>query len=151
MKGDRVATTITLQAVGVVRSPYDDFEERDWTNVESEIVIEEELVGGLQGIEEFADIVVVFFLHKFKFDLARDLVNTSPRATHPVMGIFATRTNRRPNAIGTTTVRLLGVKGNVLHVKGLDALDGSPVLDVKPYTPPIMQRSIPLPEREPEI
>jgi tRNA-Thr(GGU) m(6)t(6)A37 methyltransferase TsaA len=140
---------ITLQAVGIVQSPFvEDDESRDWSEIESQIVVDEALAPGLQGLSDYADIVVTFVLHRFTFDLVRDLVqqpNVEP------VGIFALRSYHRPNAIGTTTVRLLGVDGRVLRVRGLDALDGSPVLDIKPYMPPLPRRTGSLPAVDPEI
>ncbi|MFO7323938.1 MAG: tRNA (N6-threonylcarbamoyladenosine(37)-N6)-methyltransferase TrmO [Chloroflexota bacterium] len=145
--------SITLQAVGVVRSPFaDDNEDRDWTEVESEIHVDEALAPGLRGLDRYTDIVVTFVLHKFRFDRERDLVQPClPREDAEEVGIFALRTYHRPNAIGTTTVKLLSVDGNIVRVRGLDALDGSPVLDIKPYAPKIVKRSLPLPDVEPEI
>lgn len=136
-----MAQSITLQSVGVVRSPFsEDAPERDWADVEAEIHINADLLGGLKGIENHSHLVVVFFLHKFTFDHTRDLQQAVPNRDEMV-GVFALRTNRRPNAIGTTTVRVIGVEERVIRVRGLDALDGSPVLDIKPYAPP--ERLIP--------
>lgn len=130
--------TISLQAVGVVRSPITEVEDRDdWHEIVSEIHVDDTLAAGLRGIDERVDIVVVFFLHKFHFDPTTDL---QPKPGHT--GIFARRANRRPNAIGSTTVELVRVDGSVLTVKGLDAIDGSPVLDIKPYEPRIVKPSI---------
>jgi tRNA (adenine37-N6)-methyltransferase len=144
---------VTLESVGTVRSPYDDQAERDWTEVESEIHLDESLVEGLKGIDRYTHIIIVFYLHKFVFDRERDLIQPCYEADDaPCLGVFALRTNQRPNAIGSTTVRLLRVDGHILHVKGLDAFDGSPVLDIKPYTPPVVNRDIVLPDfKEPEI
>lgn len=149
-----MALTITLHAVGIVHSPYAEVDdERDWAEVESEIHVEGAFAPGLQGIADYADIVVVYYLHKSQFDAATDLVQRkSARADAPPTGIFALRTYHRPNAISSTTVRLLAVEGNVLRVKGLDALDGTPVLDLKPYAPPTPKRATaPMPKVMPEI
>ncbi len=62
-------------------------------------------------------------------------VHPMGRDEFPLVGLFATRTPNRPNRIGKTTVRLLERRGNILRVKGLDALDGSPIIDIKPYIP----------------
>lgn len=149
MEGGTVSLEITLQAVGVVQSPFvDDDESRDWSEIESQIVIDEALEPGLRGLSDYADIVVTFVLHRFRFDVERDLVQTPN--VDPV-GIFALRTYHRPNAIGTSTVRLLGVDGRILRVRGLDALNGSPVLDIKPYMPPLPRRTGSLPVVDPEI
>ena len=98
--------------------------------VESRLVIEPELTPALTGLEAGQRIVVVFHFHLSPgYDLLQH-----PRGdlTRPKRGVFALRSPRRPNPIGVTTVELLAVEGNVLRVRGLDALDGSPVLDIKP-------------------
>ena len=149
-----MALTITLDVVGVVHSPFSEVDdERDWADVESEIHVDPAFVPGLQGIGDYADIVVVYYLHKSQFDSATDLVQRqSARADAPARGIFALRTYHRPNGISSTTVRLLAVAGNLLRVKGLDALDGTPVLDLKPYAPPTPKRATaPMPRVMPEI
>lgn len=148
-----MAETITLQVVGIVRAPFQEVDDdRDWSEVESEIVVDEALAPGLQGLAEYADIVVTFVLHRLRFDPARDLVQRPvTRPTREPVGIFALRTSHRPNAIGATTVRLLGVDGRTLRVRGLDALDGSPVLDIKPYMPSLTRRTGPMPAVDPEI
>lgn len=126
-----------MEPIGVVRSPYADIiDEVDWHEVISEIHVNDDLVAGLQGIELVSHIVVMFYLHKFRFDPTSDMLQTAKVPGLPPVGIFARRSNRRPNSIGTTTARLLSVHGNILRVRGLDALDGSPVLDIKPYAPP---------------
>lgn len=147
-----MAIEITLQCVGEVRAPFADEAdvERDWAEVESEIHIDDEFAPGLAGLEQFRDIVVTFFLHKFQFDPAAELVRRPSPGAAPA-GIFALRTYHRPNALGTTTVRLLEVRGRVLRVKGLDALDGSPVLDIRPNVPPPPRRALDLPDVLPEI
>lgn len=148
-----MSLTITLQAVGVVHAPFAEVDEnRDWAEVESEIVVDEALAPGLQGLGDYADIVVTFVLHRLQFDRDRDLVQQPvTRPTSDPVGIFALRTYHRPNAIGATTVRLLGVSGRTLRVRGLDALDGSPVLDIKPYMPSLPRRTGPMPVTDPEI
>ncbi|HBA40826.1 MAG TPA: tRNA (N6-threonylcarbamoyladenosine(37)-N6)-methyltransferase TrmO [Deltaproteobacteria bacterium] len=87
-------------------------------------------------MEQFSHIIVIFFMHQSTFDLAADLVRRPrERPDMPLVGAFAQRAKHRPNPIGITTVHLIEVKGNVLKVKGLDAIDGTPVLDIKPYVP----------------
>lgn len=127
---------ITLHAIGVVASPVAGIEFTDWAEVESRITLDEALVPGLLGLGDYSHIVVVFYLDRVHFDPAADLVrHPRDRSDWPLTGVFATRTQYRPNPIGITTVRLLGMQGNVLTVKGLDALDGTAVLDIKPYVP----------------
>jgi tRNA-Thr(GGU) m(6)t(6)A37 methyltransferase TsaA len=128
---------VAFKPIGVVRSPFVEVGDGGRSAVVSEIHIDASLVAGLRGIEDFSHIVIVYYLHKSEFDPKTDLTqHPRGRADRPERGVFALRSNRRPNAIGLTTVELLGVDGSVLRVKGLDALDGSPVLDIKPYVPP---------------
>jgi tRNA-Thr(GGU) m(6)t(6)A37 methyltransferase TsaA len=75
-------------------------------------------------------------MHQYSFTPATDLVRRpQERDDMPAVGIFAQRAKHRPNPIGITAVELIEVRGPVLVVKGLDAIDGTPVLDIKPYVP----------------
>ncbi|NDJ62187.1 MAG: SAM-dependent methyltransferase, partial [Chloroflexi bacterium] len=79
---------------------------------------------------------VIFYLHQARFNPEVDMQrHPQDDPDQPLRGVFALRTNYRPNAIGMTTVRLLRVDDNVLTVQGLDALDGTPILDIKPHVP----------------
>ena len=123
---------ITLRPVGVVRSPVSEVAHVDWAEVVSEIHLDDLLTPGLLGLDAGGKITVVFYLDRAVFDSARDMVrHPRDRADLPLRGVFATRSQYRPNPIGVTDVELIGVKGNVLTVRGLDALDGTPVLDIK--------------------
>ncbi|MCD6530544.1 tRNA (N6-threonylcarbamoyladenosine(37)-N6)-methyltransferase TrmO [Candidatus Bathyarchaeota archaeon] len=100
----------------------------------AKIVLAEELAEGLEGIEGFSHIYVIFWLHKVE-DHERRVLKVHPRGIRdlPLVGVFATRSPMRPNPIGLTLVELVERRGNVLIVRGLDALDGTPVLDIKPF------------------
>jgi tRNA-Thr(GGU) m(6)t(6)A37 methyltransferase TsaA len=100
----------------------------------SEIVIDERLVDILDGIEEYSHLVVLYWAHKVPEE-GRSLTRVHPmgRRDIPEVGIFSTCSPARPNPVLTTVVRLWGRKENVLEVAGLDAVDGSPVVDIKPY------------------
>ena len=122
--------------IGIVRSPVTEGVDSGWGGVVSEIHIDRELSAGLAGLDSFSHIVVVFDMHKSTWAPGNDLARRPRgRADMPHLGIFCQRAKHRPNPIGITTVRLLGVDGNVLKVQGLDAIDGTPVLDIKPYFP----------------
>jgi len=86
----------------------------------------------LEGIAGFSHLIVVFWLHQAR----RPELRIHPKGIRkiPKVGLFATRTPHRPNPIGLTVVRLLKRRGRTLWVEGLDAWDGTPVLDLKPYT-----------------
>lgn len=96
----------------------------------SEIVIQERFVDGLKDIEQHDLLHVLFEFHYCK-DEEYNLIDTTYKGKET--GIFASRCYRRPNNIGLTTVELLERSGNRLKVRGLDALNGSPILDIKPY------------------
>ena len=96
----------------------------------SRVVLDPLLVEGLQGVEPGQRIEVVFVFHRSDgYDLMQHPRGDRDR---PCRGVFALRSPSRPNPIGVTTVDLLAIEGNVLVVRGLDALDGTPVLDLKP-------------------
>lgn len=100
----------------------------------SEIVINKGMMNILDGIEEYSHLVVLYWAHKVP-EQSRLLTRVHPmgRKDNPLVGIFCTCSPARPNPVLMTVVRLLGRKGNVLQVVGLDAVDGSPIVDIKPY------------------
>jgi len=105
-----------------------------WETIISEVVIAPQLVEALDGIDGFSHILIIFYLHQVDED-RRSLLKVHPENKEelPLVGVFATRSPVRPNPIGVTVVKLLECQENVLKVLGLDAYDGTPVLDVKPY------------------
>lgn len=127
---------IDIRPIGYVRSrikersPPHQFKE-----LISHIEIRPELAQALDGIEKSSHIFIIFWLHKTE---DRSVLRIHPRGDSdlPLTGVFATRSPARPNPIGLSIVQLLDRKDNVLEVKGLDAIDGTPVLDIKPYTAP---------------
>ncbi len=129
---------IALRPIGVVRSRVKETGDgRDWSQVTCRIVIRPELADALLGLDGYSHIVVLFWPH-----LVPDEVRGSKHRLHPLddpanplQGVLATRSQIRFNPILVTVVPLLAVKGSALRVRGLDAIDGTPVLDVKPYIP----------------
>ncbi|PVX27085.1 MAG: tRNA (N6-threonylcarbamoyladenosine(37)-N6)-methyltransferase TrmO [Candidatus Bathyarchaeum sp.] len=124
---------IRLGPIGFVRTEAVGKEVRD-KKVVSQIVFREEYTEALEGVEEFSHLFVLFWLHEIS-DEDRKVMKVHPRgrADMPLLGSFATRTPYRPNPIGLTRVKLLKIEGNVVTVQGLDAYDGTPVLDIKPF------------------
>jgi tRNA-Thr(GGU) m(6)t(6)A37 methyltransferase TsaA len=102
----------------------------DWKQVRSQIRIESQYVEGLYGLDPFSHIYVIFLLEDGEMRLR---VHPCRRDDLPEVGLFASRSPHRPNPLGLTLVRLLSVEGNILHVHGLDAFDGTEVLDIKPF------------------
>ena len=103
----------------------------------SRIVVRPELADALLGLERYSHVLVLFWPHRVPADVIGSKHRLHPRddPANPLQGVLATRSQIRFNPILVTAVRLLGVKGNVLRVRGLDAIDGTPVLDIKPYVP----------------
>lgn len=123
---------IIVKPIGYVRNVRKEVEDDNWGEVVSEIVIE---IGeeALQGLEGFSHAEIIFYFDQV--DESRIVTGARhPRnnTEWPKVGILAQRGKNRPNRIGLTSVNLLKREGNVLFVAGLDALDGTPVLDIKP-------------------
>ena len=128
---------VTFNPLGVVRNDVNKMSTGNYAQAESRIVIDADFAPGLQGLADFSHAVVVFHLDRIPpFDKEKQLLRNPRGMEHlPPAGVFAQRTKFRPNPIGVTPVRLLSIQGNTLIVIGLDAMDGTPVLDVKPYIP----------------
>ena len=125
---------INLSEIGVVKSVVAEPKDDAWGDVVSEIHLKTKFAAGLRGLEEFSHLMVIFWMHKSDFNIAEDLIRRPRgRADMPPVGIFAQRAKHRPNPLGITAVKLLGVSENIIKVQGLDAIDGTPVLDIKPY------------------
>lgn len=123
-----------MQPIGYVRSPYTNTKEIPkgfGAKHEAEGVLEirEEFAAGLQDIDGFSHLFVIWLFDRSE---GYDLVGTPPIDDRP-HGVFATRSPRRPNPIGLTVVELLSRQGGALRVRGVDMLDGTPILDIKPY------------------
>jgi len=127
---------VALKPVGIVRNRVREPRMEGWEDLPSDIIMRKNLAGALDGIEEYSHIVVLFHLHRVS-DEERSRTHCHPRGDprYPLQGVFATRTQHRPNPVGISVVPLLKRRGNVLRVKGLDAINGTPVLDVKPHIP----------------
>ncbi len=138
----------SVTPIGVVRSPYSSRQEAPKQGPEAggESVIEltPEWSGALEGLEPGRDLWVLTYFHMAD----QPSIKIHPRgdSSRPLTGLFSTRAPNRPNPIGLTLVRLLTIQGNNLRVRGLEALDNTPVLDIKPYVPGVDQpRETPIP------
>jgi tRNA-Thr(GGU) m(6)t(6)A37 methyltransferase TsaA len=128
--------SIQMQPVGVVRAGRTEPVDDDWGASEATIVLDAlrfspDVVVGLDAFSHL-DVVYVFHLVEPE-DVNLSARHPRGRTEWPKVGIFAQRAKARPNRIGVTTCELLGVDGLELRVRGLDAIDGTPVLDIKPY------------------
>jgi tRNA-Thr(GGU) m(6)t(6)A37 methyltransferase TsaA len=124
---------IILNPIGYVKTEAVGDQVKDKSTI-SQIILSDELIEALEGITGFSHVFVLFWLDQVPKE-KRMLLKVHPRGRMdmPLLGVFATRTNLRPNPIGLTLVELLDVKGNTLTVRGLDAFNGTPILDIKPF------------------
>ena len=125
---------IEVRSIGFVRRTSSDENVRDKSLV-SRIVLGKDLVKALDGIGEFSHVFIIYWMHKIS-NADRKSVYGEGRGEMPPVGVFACRGPIRPNPIGLTLVELVRREENVLWVRGLDALDRTPVLDIKPYGRP---------------
>lgn len=127
---------IVLHPIGVVRSPIVEPLDDVWGGVESRIELDASRFSreSLAGLEAFSHVEILFYLDRFPdSEIIQGARHPRGRPDWPEAGIFAQRAKRRPNRIGATTCRLLAVEQLSITVEGLDAIDGTPVLDIKPY------------------
>jgi tRNA-Thr(GGU) m(6)t(6)A37 methyltransferase TsaA len=138
---------IRFRPIGIVHSPFRVREDIDprrnfrpdgFSGIRGELEIDPAFAAGLKDIAGFSHLIVIFAFHKSEFGhlLVRPPSETRRR------GVFSTRSPHRPNPIGMTVVRLLGRRGNILRVSGVDMLEGTPILDIKPYTSRDSKRNV---------
>jgi tRNA-Thr(GGU) m(6)t(6)A37 methyltransferase TsaA len=124
---------IAFKPIGTVKTQASGDEVKDRTHL-SEIQLHSKLLHALEGIDGFSHVFVLFWLHEITArECGKLKIHPRGRADIPLVGVFAARSKCRPNPIGLTLCQLVKVEGTVLTVRGLDAYDGTPVLDLKPY------------------
>ncbi|HNT71489.1 MAG: tRNA (N6-threonylcarbamoyladenosine(37)-N6)-methyltransferase TrmO [Methanothrix sp.] len=123
---------VIFTPIGVVHCDFGEpADPKTMRNSLSTLEIDEKYREALAGIENYRHLFVIYYIHRaLGYDL---MVHPMGDESIPKRGLFATRTPRRPNPIGLTVVEVLNVEGMKITVTGLDALDGSPILDIKPY------------------
>jgi len=129
--------SITVTPIGTVKCPVNEMSQGNWAKIDTEIQLDPKYTPGLQELSGFSHVIVVFYLDRATgFDIKKQLLRR-PRGMESMheLGVFAQRTKYRPNPIGVSAARLISIRDNVLTVRGLDAMDGTPVLDIKPYIP----------------
>jgi tRNA-Thr(GGU) m(6)t(6)A37 methyltransferase TsaA len=135
--------TITLEPIGYVRGGRAEVEDDNWGGAESRIELVETLnPDALAGLEDFSHAEVIFHFHQVpEAKIVRDARHPRNNPDWPRVGIFAQRGKNRPNRLGSTIVRVLSREGRVLRVAELDAVDGTPVLDIKPVMREFLPRA----------
>lgn len=127
---------IILKKIGIIETPFLSVGEMpvqplSGKGIKGRIILENEFVNGLKDIEKFTYITLLYLLHEIK-EYSLTVVPFMDTEEH---GIFATRSPKRPNKIGLSTVRLLSVNNNILEIEDIDMLNNTPLLDIKPYFP----------------
>ena len=128
--------TIEYRPIGVIHSPFSEaqgipIQPRFGRGIEGTVTIFPEHVEGLRDLDGFSHITLLYHFHRS----SGYALTVRPFLDERKRGLFATRAPRRPNPIGISTVRLVGIEGTTLHIVDLDILDGTPLLDIKPYVP----------------
>lgn len=123
--------TISIRLVGIVRNGEKNQHFGGWDKVVSDIVVSKRFSPALDGLEDYSHAIIVYWMHQVK----KHVVKHHPQGIASLVGIFACRCQGRPNPIGISAVKIVGRRKNTLTVKGLDVINDTPVLDIKPYTP----------------
>ena len=126
---------VSIRPIGVVRNKITTPRPDGWAHVRSDILLRDELTPMLDGIDGYSHIIVVFAFDSVPESEQRARIRPRSDPRIPEQGVLATRSQLRPSPLGVSVVRLLKHRNNILRVEGLDAIDGTPVLDVKPYFP----------------
>ena len=133
---------VVLTPIGVVRTPFADhagmpIQTVAAKGVRGRIELQPEYAAGLADLDGFTFLHLITYLHR----TGPASLRVMPYLDTTERGVFATRSPKRPNPLGLSLVRLTGIEGAVLHVEELDLLDGTPLLDIKPYVPPFDERA----------
>jgi tRNA-Thr(GGU) m(6)t(6)A37 methyltransferase TsaA len=127
---------IEMEAIGFVENDVKDKKDMSWGEDTSSIVLNEQYISGLMGLDDFSHVIIIYHLDRAKYEKDKHLQRRPQnRDDMPLVGIFSQRGKDRPNRIGMTSVEIVSVSDDRLVVRGLDAVDGTPVLDIKPYYP----------------
>lgn len=127
---------LDILLIGYVENNVSEQSDENWGNTKSRIRLKDEYVGGLKGLENFSHAIILTYLHEAKFVRNKHL-ERRPRnlPEMPLVGIFSQRAKDRPNPIGLAAVKIIEVLTDSLIVEGIDAINGTPVIDIKPYYP----------------
>ena len=137
-----VMSKITLTPIGIIHSPFKSPEEAPIQphfakDVSGTIELNPELIPALKDLDGFSHITLIYYFHKSKGYRLR----VKPFLNDTLRGLFATRAPNRPNPIGLSVVRLDKIESNILHVRDIDVIDGTPLLDIKPFIPEFSNRN----------
>ncbi|MDL2270520.1 tRNA (N6-threonylcarbamoyladenosine(37)-N6)-methyltransferase TrmO [Methanobrevibacter sp. OttesenSCG-928-I08] len=134
---------INLSEIGRIYSPFKKIEGMPVQpigaeEVKGEIHVSKEYEKGLKDIDGFSHLTLIYYLHKCE----GHNLEVTPFLDNSAHGVFATRSPKRPNNLGISVVQLDKVEGNILHISNVDVLDGTPVIDIKPYVPQLYEKTV---------
>lgn len=127
---------IELESLGIIKTPYNQLEgmpiqPTGAKGIKGQLILKDKYKDGLKDLEGFSHIEVFYLLHKVNgYSL-----QVKPFLDDKIHGVFATRSPKRPNRIGASIIKVTGVEDNIVHVENVDMLNGTPILDIKPYVP----------------
>ena len=133
---------IEFNFIGIIYSPFENLEGMPIQpigaeGIKGEIHLNKKLISGLKDLKDFSHLTLIYYLHKVNgYSL-----EVKPFLDDEYHGIFATRSPKRPNAIGVSVVKLDSIKKNIIHISNIDVLNGTPLLDIKPYVPQLYEDS----------
>lgn len=132
----KVKYDVIFQPIGSIQSPYKDLQgmpiqPAGGSGVRGKVILDPELIDGLVDLDGFSHLILIYFFHRTE----GYKLQVKPFLDSEQHGVFATRAPRRPNRIGISVVKLLGIQANELEIENIDILDGTPLLDIKPYIP----------------
>jgi len=122
--------------IGIIRTPFKEIagmpiQPKGAEGIAGSIELEQRFAGGLKDLDGFSHLILLYHFHLIEgYSL-----EVKPFLDDQVRGLFATRSPKRPNPIGLSIVRLIGIEANTLHIEDVDMIDGTPLLDIKPYVP----------------
>jgi tRNA-Thr(GGU) m(6)t(6)A37 methyltransferase TsaA len=128
--------TVSYQPIGTIHTPFQGIEKvpiqpAAASGIRGTVEVSPAFAAGLQDLEGFSHVILLYHFHR----VTQARLTVVPFLDDQPRGVFATRAPSRPNPIGLSIVRLLGIEGNVLHLENVDMVDGTPLLDIKPYVP----------------
>lgn len=134
---------IEYRPIGVIRSPFKSIEgmpiqSAGAKGIAGSVELHETFVDGLKDLEGFSHVILIYHFHRSR----GYALHVKPFLDDQLRGVFSTRAPRRPNAVGLSIVRLLRVEGSLLHIEDVDIVDGTPLLDIKPYVPAFDAREV---------
>lgn len=134
---------VELESIGTIHTQFNEIEgmpiqPTGAKGIKGTIEIKEEFIDGLKDLEDFSHIHLIYLLHK----VDGYMLEVKPFMDNDTHGVFATRSPKRPNRIGMSVVKVNSVEGNTVHIENVDILNGTPLLDIKPYVPQLYEDTI---------